>query len=73
MHSILYFENTFFVAFEMVSVSYGFSSIDVSRQESCYLWIFDCHWGPYNTDVLWSYDAGASTDLLFNTTWKIAI
>jgi len=50
------------------------ASVEVwNRQESCYLWIFDCQWGPYNTDVLWSYDAGKEGPyILLNETWKIS-
>jgi len=48
------------------------ASVDVwYRTESCYLWIFDCHWGPYNTDTLWSYSAGEHRVVLINETWKI--
>jgi len=58
-----------------VEVSYDpmEASVDVWwRENVCEWWIFDCHWGPYHTDNLWSWNAAERHVVLLKETWKIA-
>jgi len=41
------------------------------RKKTCEWWIFDCKWGPWNPDTLWSWSAPRDNEVLYSQTWKI--
>jgi len=41
------------------------------RKKKCEWWIFDCKWGAWEQDQLWSWNAQRDNEVLFQQTWKI--
>jgi len=48
------------------------ASLDAEwRKMTCKWWFFDCHWGPWTQDNLWSWSAPLDKKTLFDQQWPI--